>query len=116
MPWPKIEPGDLRHQITFLAQVIGADASGANISWAAAVPPVTTRAAIREMSAEELIRGGQDVSQVLLEVTIRYQDGILANSRFTTEQGDTFIIKAIRNVESRNVLLVMTCIGLGDNS
>ena len=28
MPWPAIDPGALRHQITFLSQQIGTDATG----------------------------------------------------------------------------------------
>ncbi len=116
MPWPKIEPGDLRHQITFLSQVIGADASGANFTWAAASPPVTTRAKIVVHSPTESVQGGQDISKVIADVWIRWRPGVLPNMRFVTEQGTYYIVKSILNVEDRNVLLQMACEGLGPNS
>jgi hypothetical protein len=62
-----------------------------------------------------MIIGGQTVSEVILLITIRWQPGILPNTRIMTEQGNTYIVQAIRNVEERNVLLELTCVGFGAN-
>jgi len=115
MSWPSIDPGELRHRITFLAPLAGTDASGAMVSYVAANPPVTARAKIEIPSGTDTIKSGQDISAVVALVTIRYQASVSQNQRFVTEQGSTFIIRAIKNLEDRNRVLEMVCVGLGAN-
>lgn len=116
MAWPSIDPGELRHQLTFLDQQIGFDKSGTNITWVASSPPRTIRAKIEEATADDKYKSGIDISHVALKVTIRWEASILQNARFTTEQGALFIIKGIENVEHRNVKLIMICEGIGPNA
>jgi|ERR1700733_11990146 len=119
--WPSINPGALRHIITRLNQVIGSDSSGANISYAPASPPVTAFAEIKILSGTDAIKAGQDVAQITAEVTIRgygnpqYVATWQPNQRIMIPNGNTFVIKAIRNIEERNILLVLVCIGIGLN-
>ncbi len=113
--YPSVDPGDLRHQITWLFQVKGTDASGVTVTWLPSTPPAVSFAKIEVMSARDLIRGDQIVSQTVAIVTTRYDPSISTTSRFTTEQGSTYIVQGIVNVQDRNVLLELTCLGLGVN-
>ena len=115
--WPSINPGELRHTITQLNQLTGTDASGANISYVPASPPVTVRAKIQPMKGSDVIRAGQDIAKVPVEITVRYSAVVTwqPNMRILSDNGSVFIIQAIQNVEERNILLVLTCLGLGAN-
>lgn len=116
--WPGVDPGHLRHELTFLNQTYVTDSSGVSTTWVASSPPVTAAAKMEAISGEEIIKAGLDVSQLVAKFTMRYQDAIVAEMRFTTEQqtpGTAWIIKYIEDVQDRHVLLKLICLGLGDN-
>lgn len=113
--WPGVDPGDLRHQLTFLKQTIGTDGTGANIGWFPTNPPVTAAASMEVLRGDEVIKAGLDISQLYAIFIIRYQDGIVASARFQTEAGSVWIIQAIEDIEDRGVLLRITALGLADN-
>ena len=113
--WPVIDPSSFIHQITFLEQMIGNDATGANVSYAAASPPDTTSARIKIMRGIDVIKGGQDVAQVFAEITTYYRTGRGPNTRIQAPSGSVFVVRSVQNVDERNMYTVFTCVGLGPN-
>lgn len=116
--YPSVDPGDLRHPITWLFQTTGTDSSGVSITWQPSTPPVISWAKIDPMNARDLIRGGQTVSEVVTIVTVRFDPTIVATSRFQTEWGSQFVVEGVNDLQNRHVLMELTCLGisLGANS
>jgi SPP1 family predicted phage head-tail adaptor len=110
-PWPQVDPGEMVHQVVILQPQTVQDISGTSVTW---VPFVRTWAKIKSVRGTDVIRGGQDTTKLFLFVTIRWQTGIVPNMRVQSLNG-TYLIQAIENPGERNVLLVMTCLGLGAN-
>jgi len=111
MTWPSTNPGERRHQVTILQQTTASDISGTVVAWA---PFVTTWAKITPMRGTDVIKGGQDTTQLFLTVNIAWQTGIQANMRVQSLNG-TYVIRSIQNIQELNVELDLTCIGLGLN-
>jgi SPP1 family predicted phage head-tail adaptor len=109
--WPSIDPGRMVHRITILKQTPGVDISGAVVTWSEFV---TAWAAIDPVRGTDIIRSGQDTTQLYLTITMRWQAGILPSMRVRSNNG-TYIIQAIQNPGERNVLLVLTCVALTAN-
>jgi len=112
---PVMDPARLKHRVTFLQQTASSDASGSIVIWAAASPPDVTWAAIEPMHGLDIIKAGQDISQIGITVTMRYRPGRLPSGRLQAPSGSIYIIRAIENVLEMNVWLVLTCLGLGAN-
>lgn len=114
---PSIKAGDLRHSITIFAQTIVDGKAGK-------IPTYTTPfaenvpAAIEPMSATDVLRSGQAISEVNIPITIRYLPGIQANMRIQFNNGTTnpiYIVQGIINVDERNRRLTLACKALGPN-
>ncbi len=110
--WPQIDPGKMVHQVTILSQQPVSDISGTSIQW---VPFVVTWAEIVPVRGIDVVRSGQDTTKLFLTIRIRWQTGILPKMRLQTVSGDNYIIQAIENPGERNIILVLTCLGLGAN-
>ena len=110
-PWPSIDPGRMIHRVTLLQQTAGTDASGAIVRW---TPFVTTWAAIDPVRGTDVIKAGQDTTQLYLTITIRWQSGVLPSMRVQGNNG-TYIVQAIENPGERNILLVLNCVALSAN-
>jgi SPP1 family predicted phage head-tail adaptor len=121
--WPSIDPGDLRHPITI--QTLQSpnpptfDVGGPVQNW---VDFTTAWADITPMKGTDVPKGGQTGTKTPVAVKIRFQPGITPNMRVKAAdygepgaQYDYFIIESIEDVDKRGVLLVLTCLGLGDN-
>lgn len=104
---PLTDPGELKHRITFLGQVLVAGSSGQEESWQASSPPLVVKAKIDPISGRELLRNGQDITQEIATVTVRYNAAIVKTMRFRSPNGGEWIIQNIANVENR--WMVMTC-------
>jgi head-tail adaptor len=111
MPWPTFNPGALRHQIAILKQTYGEDESGTSVEY---VPLLYTYAAIETTSTGSSDSDGQNVAQVGLKVTIRWQSGIDPSMRVQARNGN-YEIQAIENVEEMDTWLVLTCQALSAN-
>lgn len=109
--WPMIDPGTMVHWVNILAPQPGTDISGTTVTY---VPLLSTWAAIDPVKGTDVIKGGQDTTKLFLTITIRWQSGILPNMRVQSLNG-TYVIQAIENPGERNILLRMTCLGLGAN-
>lgn len=112
-PW--IDPALLQHRVTFLEQTAGSDASGSTATWVAGNPPDATWAEILPMRAEDVIKGGQDISQVRISVTLRYRADRAATARLQVPNGSQYVIEGIQNVAEMNLYLVLTCLAIGPN-
>lgn len=109
--WPSIDPGQMVHQVTILQQQQATDISGTTTIW---VPFVTTWAQIDPVRGTDIIKSGQDTAQLYLTIKIRWQRGIVPNMQVKSLNG-TYVIRSIENPGERNVILVLTCLGLGVN-
>jgi SPP1 family predicted phage head-tail adaptor len=109
--WPQINPGKMVHQVTILQPQPVQDISGTSIQW---VPFVQTWAEIVPVRGIDVVKSGQDTTQLFLTVRIRWQTGILPKMRVQGQNGQ-YVIQAIENPGERNVILVLTCLGLGAN-
>lgn len=114
--YPFLDPGELRHQITFQKQTVVQDESGAGVQWKPTA--LIVRAKIAIISVTQKLQGGQNISQTVAVFTIRWDPNpaIANTARFIDENGATWIIEAIDNIGGRNVKLEMLCIGYGENN
>jgi head-tail adaptor len=115
-PVPEIDASEFIHVITFLDPVTGSDISGSTVSYAPASPPETAWAKIDSPNATDVIKSGQDVSQVFLMITMNYRSGSFNNRHLLTPGGSELIVRAVQNVREMNMFLVLTCIGIGGNN
>jgi SPP1 family predicted phage head-tail adaptor len=107
-----INPGQLRHRITLLEEVTAMGASGMVTTWAPADPPVQAWAHVEEKQTEEVLRGGQDVTQAHITVTIRYNPAFSTNKHVQV-RGVEYIIQAIHDPLFVKAYMVMDCLGIG---
>ena len=77
-------------------------------------PLLTTRAAIEPVRGMDLIKGGQDVTQTYVTVTVRYNAAIQASMRVKALNG-TYIIQSINNINEQNRVMKLLCLGLKGN-
>ena len=114
---PYIDPGKLSELVTFLAPVTGTDASGAAVTWAISDPPDTAYAELVSIRAEDVIKGGQDVSKVWVTITIRYvKPGRQATAQVQDSSGNIYIIEAVENISpARKKYQKLTCLLIGTN-
>ena len=115
---PDVDGIELRHQVIFLEPTTVTDESGVSTDWAAGNPPQTAYAKIETISAADVIKGGQDVSQVRINVTVRYRPdrNITAGMRLQLPDGSVLMIEGTpENLAGDNRYLVLTCLGVGDN-
>ena len=115
--WPSIDIGRLRHPITIYAidptgkQVV--DASGVT---PALLPFATAMAAIEAVRGSELIKSGQNTTQLFLTVSLWFIAGILPDMQVVTDGGSTYVIQSVENVLELGVVMVLNCLGLGANT
>ncbi len=109
--WPMVDPGKMVHWITIHKQTTVTDISGTSAAW---TEFVRTWAQIDPVRGSDVLKAGQDTTQLFLTVKIRWQAGILPNMRVQSCNG-TYIIQSIENPGERNVVLVLNCIALGLN-
>jgi head-tail adaptor len=111
MTWPTLDSGDLRHQITILAPVPATDISGSTV---AMVPLVTCYAKIEPVRGLDVIKAGQETTQLYLTVSIWWQAGILPNMQVRALNG-LYLIQSIENPLELNVVLKLSCLAIGKN-
>ena len=124
MPYPSIEPGEFRHALT-LQQMLPGNPVTYDASGPVLVP--TTFAAnvyakIEYSHGRDELRGGMEDSQVRLRIWIRFIYGVVPQMRvqipdYSTDPPglDYYIIQDVLNVEKRNLVLRLDCLGIGAN-
>jgi len=104
-----IDPGAMVHIVTIFESVTVEDASGTVSQWR---PVLKAWAQIDPVRGSEVIKAGQDTTQLFLTVKIYWQQNIRANMRVDSLNG-SYLIQSIENLGERNVVLVLNCLALG---
>ena len=112
MKWPTLDSGEMRHQITILMQAPSTDVSGGTV---AMVPLVTCYAKIEPVGGIDVIRSGQETTQLFLIISIWWQAGILANMQVQALNG-LYLIQSVENVLELDVVLKLNCLAIGKNT
>lgn len=111
--YPSIDAGRLRHRVTILQPTVTSGIAGAEVDYTALC---TCYAAIEPASATDVIRAGQTVAEVQVPITIRYRSTVQPDMLVQRADGSRYVIKGIINVDERNVLMTLMCVGLGNQS
>lgn len=109
--WPRFDPGKAVHQITLLTQVQTQDVAGTEVNW---VPVLSAYAEIEPVRGIDVLKSGQDTTQLFLTVKILWQRGVEPNMRVQAKNG-TYIVQSVENPGERNVILILNCVALGLN-
>ena len=112
MKWPKLNPGELVHQISILQQVDGSDESGATVT----MQPLFANlpAKIEAVRGIDVLRSGQATTQLFVTVSIWFRAGILPNMQVQTATS-LYLIQSVENVMERGIVLKLNCLALGRN-
>jgi SPP1 family predicted phage head-tail adaptor len=111
MPWPSINPGELRHEVTIQQATATTDVSGATVGLS---DFTTAMVKIEWTNGSEPVQAGQVSTQSHPLITMRYQPGILPNMVVVARTG-SYTIQYIEDVNEMNVLLKLHCLALGAN-
>ena len=111
MKWPTLDSGEMRHQITILGQVPSTDISGSTV---AMVPLLICYAKIEPVRGIEVIKAGQDTTQLFLLISIWWQAGILPNMQVQALNG-LYLIQSVENLLELDVVLKLNCLAIGKN-
>ena len=111
MKWPTLDSGEMRHQITILGQVPSSDVSGSTVTMA---PVLTCYAKIEPVRGIDVIRSGQETTQLFLIISIWWQAGILSNMQVQALNG-LYLIQSVENVLELDVVLKLNCLAIGKN-
>jgi head-tail adaptor len=116
--WPALDIGRMRHQVTI--QKLGPvappvyDEAGPQQQW---LPIVTgAMAAIDTVRGSDVVKSGQETTQLYLTVGIWFQDGITPDMRVLSDNGAVYVVQSIENILEMNVVLILNCVGLGANA
>lgn len=113
-----LNPGDLRHAITILAQnPAQCDAAGQPIpgDWTTVL---TTMGSIRAASGRDQVQDGSLASQMSYIVTIRWPGTSIrvVSGQHVVFGTDTYLIQAVDNILVRNRVLRLTCLHIDGDS
>ena len=109
--FPSLQPGDLRHWITFMVQTVTDGQSGKVISWVPSSQGAWTK--IEAVRGTDVIRSGQDVTQLFLTVSMWFQDGVKASMHILAPSGAEYVVNSVENVLEMDHILVLNCVALG---
>lgn len=114
---PYIDPAEMKAQLTFLEPTSGLDGSGSTVTYLVGSPPDTTWAKVEPVRGIDVIKAGQDVSQVQILAGIRYRaPGRSSQMRFKDSRGLVYVIQAVEDVAPGKLKYqVLTCLLIGPN-
>ena len=108
MTWPSLNPGNLRHRVTVLAETAMTNAAGTDTVLS---PVITAWAKIEPMKGTDVIRSGQNITQLPVMVSMYYDDRVQPNMQLQTVNG-RYSVQAIRNVLGLNAVMELTCLAI----
>jgi len=113
---PVIDSGKMRHSITIERDVV-ASPPEINEGGVVSSPQTITsaNAAFETYNTADQIRDGQITSHMETVVAMWYQPGILGGDRVIMPSGNKLIVEDLDNVLQMDIVLVLTCTGLGTN-
>lgn len=118
-PEPSIDPGEFRNRAVFLDQVLGTDAAGASESWQAPDNAPLWMCKSEEVRGIEMLRAGQDVSQVFVMLTGWNRANVVASKKVRmVASGAELIVQAVQRIGNSEIptYMTLTCLALGANS
>jgi len=104
-----VDPGAMVHVVWIYQSVTVEDASGTSTEWR---PLLKTWAQIEPVRGAEVIKSGQDTTQLYLTLKIYWQPNIKATMRVDSLNG-SYLIQSIENPGERNIVLILNCLALG---
>ena len=108
MTWPSLNPGELRHRVTVLAETAVTNAAGTDTML---IPVITAWAKIEPVKGTDVIRAGQSITQVPVMVSMYYDARVQPNMQLQTPNR-SYAIQAIRNVLELNAVMELTCLAI----
>jgi SPP1 family predicted phage head-tail adaptor len=108
MIWPTLNSGDLRHRVTVLAETVIASAAGTDTALA---PVISAWAKIEPMKGTDVIRSGQDITQIPVVVSMYYDARVQPKMQLQALNG-RYAIQAVRNVLELNAVMELTCLAI----
>jgi head-tail adaptor len=106
-PWPSLDPGDLRNQISILQQTQSSDAS-------VMAPFATAYAKIDPVRGTDVLKAGQVTTQEFLVISMWYQPGILADMQVQALNG-LYVIQGVEDLLEMDIVLKLNCLAIGRN-
>ena len=106
--WPALNSGDLRHRVTVLAETVTLNAAGTDTVLS---PVISAWAKIEPMKGTDIIRSGQNITQLPVIVSMYYDASVQPKMRIQTLNG-LYAIQAIRNVLELNAVMELTCLAI----
>ena len=108
MTWPTLNSGDLRHRVTVLAETVIASAAGTDTVLS---PVISAWARIEPMKGTDVIRSGQNITQLPVIVSMYYDARVQSRMQLQTVNG-LYVIQSIRNVLELNAVMELTCLAI----
>jgi SPP1 family predicted phage head-tail adaptor len=110
-PWPKLNAGEMIHRVTIQRMVPAVGRTGNTFNWTDWSTGVWAK--IVPVRGTDVVKGGQDTTQLYVTISIWWMPGILASMR-VVGNGKTYVIQSVENIQERNIVLVLNCLLLGD--
>ena len=108
MTWPTLNAGELRHRVTVLAETQTVTAAGTDTALA---PVLSAWAKLEPMKGTDVIRSGQNITQLPVIVSMYYDARVQPNMQLQALNG-RYAIQAIRNVLELNAVMELTCLAI----
>ena len=108
MIWPILNSGDLRHRVTVLAETVVASAAGTDTALS---PVISAWAKIEPMKGTDIIRSGQDITQLPVIVSMYFDARVQSKMQLQALNG-RYAIQAVRNVLELNAVMELTCLAI----
>ena len=108
MNWPSLNPGELRHRVTVLAETPVVNATGTDTVLS---PVISAWAKIEPMKGTDVVRAGQTITQLPVIVSMYYDARVQPSMQLQALNG-RYAIQAIRNVLELNAVMELTCLAI----
>ena len=108
MTWPTLNSGDLRHRVTVLEETVTANVAGTDTVLS---PVISAWAKIEPMKGTDVIRSGQNITQLPVIVSMYYDPRVQPKMQLQALNG-RYAIQAIRNVLELNAVMELTCLAI----
>ena len=108
MVWPTLNSGELRHRVTVLEETSTVNAAGTDTTLS---PLISAWAKIEPMKGSDVIRSGQDITQIPVIVSMYYDARVQPRMQLQALNG-RYAIQAVRNVLELNAVMELTCLAI----
>ena len=108
MIWPTLNAGELRHRVTVLAETTTVTAAGTDTLLS---PVLSAWAKLEPMKGTDVIRSGQDITQLPVMVSMYYDARVQPKMQLQAHNG-RYAIQAVRNVLELNAVMELTCLAI----